>query len=112
MKMNEETYGALKRIVADVKQYYAERNKDFPVVLGNDVQLVEQWLQDNDGEPDQIAIKWNVEDVLEVAPKLDTHGCRRVLALIKHNHDATVGVNWDVIREWASLYTSGVTEAC
>jgi hypothetical protein len=64
MEMNEETYGALERIVADVKNYYAQLNKDFPVVMGNDVQLVEKWLHDYDGEPDQIAIKWNVEDVL------------------------------------------------
>jgi len=44
--MSEEAYGALKRIVEDVKQYYKELNKDFPVVMGNDVQLVEDWIQE------------------------------------------------------------------
>lgn len=49
----------------------------------------------------QIAIKWSVEDVLEVAPKLTDLECRKVLYLAKHNHDATVGINWDVLSTWA-----------
>ena len=51
MIMNEETYGALKRIVRDVKEYYALKNRDFPVIMGNDVQLVENWIkQEEEGK--------------------------------------------------------------
>jgi len=51
-KMDETTYGALKRIVREVKQ---KRKSECPMkdcivndrIWGNDIDLVERWIRDN-----------------------------------------------------------------
>jgi hypothetical protein len=50
---------------------------------------------------DTIAITWGIEDVKEVAKDLTDTECRQVLRLVKNKHDATIGVNWDVLEAWA-----------
>lgn len=45
----------------------------------------------------QIAILWHVEDVKSIRPDLDDEQALGVLQIIKRHHDATIGVNWDVI---------------
>lgn len=49
----------------------------------------------------EISIKWGIEDVKDVAEDLTDNECREVLRLAKVNHDATVGINWDVLEVWA-----------
>lgn len=52
---------------------------------------------------EQISIIWSVDDVLEVAPKLDRDEAMEVLESVLHRHDANIGVNWDVLAynaEW------------
>ena len=49
-------------------------------------------LQDN-----EIAIIWSVEDVMIECDWLTEEQAMEVLHDIKHNHDATIGINWDVI---------------
>ena len=52
---------------------------------------------------EQISIIWSVDDVLEVAPKLDREEAMEVLESVLHRHDANIGVNWDVLThnaEW------------
>jgi len=44
-----------------------------------------------------IAIYWHIEDVKEVRPDLSDEQCRELLEHCKDNHDATIGINWDVI---------------
>ncbi len=44
-----------------------------------------------------ISIKWHIDDVLSVRPNLTQQQACEVLAHIRKNHDANVGVNWDVI---------------
>ena len=51
-----------------------------------------------------ISILWFVEDVQEVRPDLDDEQAYEVLLCVKANHDATLGINWDVLAitaEWA-----------
>ena len=50
---------------------------------------------------DEIAITWNIEDVKEIASDLTDNECRMVLYLAKDNHDATIGINWEVLELWA-----------
>ena len=52
--------------------------------------------------PDEITIKWCVDDVIMLAeqkgyavPTLEQ--AREVLSLAKQNHDASVGISWDVL---------------
>jgi hypothetical protein len=51
--------------------------------------------------PDKITISWCVEDVKSIAEDLTDEECRRVLYLTKKEHDATIGINWDVLEMWA-----------
>lgn len=44
-----------------------------------------------------ICIQWHIDDVLSVRPDLNQSQAWKVLEHIHKNHDASVGVNWDVI---------------
>lgn len=48
-------------------------------------------------EQRQIAIVWSVEDVQEVRPDLNADQAWEVLQQVRHGHDATIGINWDVL---------------
>ena len=45
----------------------------------------------------EIAIIWRIEDVMEVRPDLNEDQCWQVLQNVDRHHDATIGVNWDVL---------------
>lgn len=47
--------------------------------------------------PDEISISWHYTDVQSVDPSLSDIDAKRVLQVLKRCHDATVGINWDVI---------------
>ena len=49
------------------------------------------------GNPDEISIVWSTEHVLCVRPDLNKEEARKVLYELDHNHDATIGINWEVI---------------
>ncbi len=46
----------------------------------------------------KITITWCIDDVLSVDPTLSPKQARDVLRLMKRRHDASVGINWDVIQ--------------
>lgn len=52
-------------------------------------------------DKDTIAISWNVEDVKFQAGtrdiKLSKKECRQVLEACLNQHDASIGINWDII---------------
>lgn len=53
-----------------------------------------------DGE---IAIIWSIDDVMEECKWLTEEQAYEVLHDIDHNHDACIGINWEVIyytAEW------------
>ena len=51
---------------------------------------------------DRISITWCLEDVLSCAVnngvKITKNQAREVLSYLKHKHDASIGINWDVIQ--------------
>jgi phosphoenolpyruvate carboxylase len=49
----------------------------------------------------EIRIIWHIDDVREVRPDLTDDEAREVLAQAKKAHDATIGINWDVLGHWA-----------
>ena len=62
-------------------------------------------------EDDEIAIVWSVEDVLVVRPDLDEDQAYEVLVAAKNNHDANIGINWDVLGHHADwLFPEKETE--
>lgn len=61
---------------------------------------------------DTISIEWDIDDVLEVRPDLSADQARQVLQSVKRNHDAEIGVNWDVIQctaDWVFPVTGATT---
>jgi hypothetical protein len=51
----------------------------------------------------EIAIIWCVEDVQEIRPDLNQDECWAVLEETSHHHDATIGINWEVLKCHADL---------
>jgi hypothetical protein len=41
---------------------------------------------------------WMIEDVKSIRPRLSKAKCRAVLESAEDNHDAEIGINWDVLR--------------
>ena len=48
-----------------------------------------------------IAIIWLIDDVKSVRPDLNDAQCMEVLRACDRNHDATIGISWDIIEFWA-----------
>lgn len=48
-------------------------------------------------DPDCIAIQWSIDDVKHICPKVTDQQARDVLQFMKTNHNAEIGINWDVI---------------
>ena len=48
-------------------------------------------------DSEEINISWHVDDVLSVRPDLSRDEALKVLKTVKREHNAEVGVNWDVI---------------
>jgi len=62
----------------------------------------------NDRSLMKISIEWHIDDVLEIRPDLDDRKAMNVLNMVMRKHDATVGVNWEVLDFWATeLYPEG-----
>lgn len=56
----------------------------------------------------QIAIIWDIEDVKEVRSDMNDVQAMEVLRRLKDKHDASIGINWDVIECVAEiLYPRG-----
>jgi hypothetical protein len=47
-------------------------------------------------ERNQIAVIWDIEDVQILRPDLNDEQAWQVLESIERNHDAGIGINWDV----------------
>jgi hypothetical protein len=59
----------------------------------------------------QIAIVWQIEDVLSLRPDLTEEQAWEVLQVVERRHDATIGVNWDVLHYHAqALYGEAPVE--
>jgi hypothetical protein len=50
-----------------------------------------------------IAIVWYTDDVKSVRPDLDDTQCLEVLHACDRYHDATMGINWDIIEFHADM---------
>lgn len=58
-------------------------------------------------DPETISIRWSVGDILEQAREKDYELTKEqaldILGSLKHNHDSSIGINWDVIDEYIEL---------
>lgn len=59
-------------------------------------------------DKDHICIKWKISDVIDRASErgltITEHQAKGILNSIKRNHDASVGINWDVIDSQTDSY--------
>ena len=53
---------------------------------------------------DEISITWHFTDVQEIDDSLTNDEARQVLQLIKKNHDANIGINWETIEAWIDYF--------
>ena len=56
---------------------------------------------------DAIAVYWHIDDVKSLKNDLTDEQARQILATLKHRHDASIGVNWDVIATTIQMYEEG-----
>jgi hypothetical protein len=59
-----------------------------------------------------ITLTWHVEDVIEQAAandiKLIDEQALDILHLLKSEHDASIGINWEVIDTFIEMYLDGM----
>jgi hypothetical protein len=58
-------------------------------------------------QADEISIVWCVEDVQAVDDTISNEGARIILQAMKDGHDATIGINWDVIEYYIDAWKEG-----
>ena len=63
-------------------------------------------IQTLEGGNDTFYKIWHTDDVLSLNPKLSRDFARLVLQMAMDNHDANIGINWEVLE----IYTSQVLE--
>lgn len=57
-----------------------------------------------DALKDTIAISWHIDDIKELDSTLSDDEAREILEMAEDMHDATVGINWDVLQEVINIY--------
>ena len=61
--------------------------------------------------PDTIEISWHIDDVKGQDESLTDQEAREILQMLKDQHDATLGINWDVIDCVIDMYKQDKEEA-
>ena len=87
--------GYIETCLEDEEEYKQER-KD----------LDEAWeiIKAKEKEMDKISIIWGIDDVHHIADQeLSDDEAREVLRRAEHYHDASIGINWDVLDVWADM---------
>ncbi|END2204924.1 hypothetical protein ABM108_003244 [Escherichia coli] len=69
-------------------------------MFGTANEIIEKLENYPEDEP-LLMVMWHKEDVGEVRPDLTDKQCVQVMRIIKERHNASVGVNWDVIYDTA-----------
>lgn len=69
-------------------------------MFGTANEIIEKLENYPEDEP-LLMVMWHKEDVGEVRPDLTDKQCVQVMRIIKERHDASVGVNRDVIYDTA-----------
>lgn len=90
--MNEAT---MKRILAVLSRLLSPADLALAHVLLN------KEFEKDAKDPDSIFLEWTPGDVLAECPGLTREEACRVLSSVEHDHDASLGVNWDRIRRVA-----------
>jgi hypothetical protein len=64
------------------------------------IETVIEHIQMLEGGQDVYSKIWHIDDVLSIDPNLSRNHARLVLRMAMDNHDATTGINWDVLKSY------------
>jgi hypothetical protein len=64
------------------------------------IETVIEHIQMLEGGNDTFAKIWHVDDVLSINSTLSRERARLVLTMAIDNHDANIGINWEVLTEY------------
>jgi hypothetical protein len=64
------------------------------------IETVIEHIQMLEGGNDTFAKIWHVDDVLSINSDLSRDRARLVLTMAMDNHDANIGINWEVLQEY------------
>jgi hypothetical protein len=64
------------------------------------IETVIEHIQMLEGGNDTFAKIWHVDDVLSINSNLSREQARLVLTMAMDNHDANIGINWEVLTEY------------
>ena len=67
------------------------------------IETVIEYIQMLEGGNDTFSKIWHVDDVLSVNSDLSRDQARLVLTMAMDNHDANIGINWEVLQKYVSL---------
>jgi hypothetical protein len=68
----------------------------------NAIDIIDRLKQESEDYNDTIAKIWHVDDVFSVNSDLNREQAQLVLKMAIDNHDANIGINWDVLKEYAN----------
>ena len=64
------------------------------------IETVIEYVQLLEGGNDTFSKIWHVDDVLSINSELSRDRARLVLTMAMDNHDANIGINWEVLTEY------------
>ena len=85
----------IETIIAEIERLYPEEFEEviFTKTVGYGGKLFN----------DRLYITWSVEDIKEMKPELTEEQCKEVLSYLGRQHDASIGINWEVINTTISM---------
>lgn len=79
-----------------------------PSIARNLEKLVDCLEKKEKGNPDMLNISWGIAEVMHQAEEdgkeISKKDARNILRVMESNHDANIGVNWEVISENIGTY--------
>jgi len=98
-----------KQLIEFIANDYVELSQDKIRAQRDEyIKICREWLEAKmtkkiEIADDEIAIIWSVEDIKTQCPWLSDDDAYEVLCRLDQKHDATIGINWDVIDVTADI---------
>lgn len=103
-KSGQEVYNALCAVPTD-------NLNDIRDMISNILQFREEEKMRKSPEylPDEIHITWSIDDIKSrvFCNELSNNDCREILDQLKRNHDANVGISWEIIDIYIHNFLEG-----
>ena len=98
-----------KQLIEFIANDYVELSQDKIRAQRDEyIKICREWLEAKmtkkiEIADDEIAIIWSVEDIKTQCPWLSDDDAYEVLCRLDQKHDASIGINWDVIDVTADI---------